>query len=716
MSIFKNGIKVSGQVEVGGTTGTSSDVITGGDTPGFTTPEAYFKETFPHIPPLGQRSRAPKKLLVLGLGNSNWLGQAAEAGQPDRDGLYRPEAGLYEVSQGRDHGAFYAAAEGELMQLRVPNQDNYRFEINEVLDDTPTIDPLENSGVLESLGKAGPKMAAMKRAKALLPEIEEIAILTCAIGGSGLARINLDSGFRNVADWLDPSHPDATGNDGQALVDLKDKANAFLAAHPDYECGWIAGQLGPIACYADMLATEFREKLLDTIAYLRTNVTGASQAVFTMHSMHPNLIDTNSSVGGGVGGGDWQSIEDEILAFADKDPLLRTGIIDASPFTATADGSHHTDEEFNEIGRLHGEAYVAVRMGLENAAALPECRFLPNEKGSLECVLGSGFRIHDQVTEKDPIMGTVLRAAPAGVNQPAGFQTDVRLNKQAHTIFARVRFMQDPTGERPLFSGVTPGQTGIGRLMTIGTAEYEGNTGGALDPLLETGSAKALTQYLWHSVAFVFDGSDIKAFRDGVLTATGVGAGAVISQETILELMDYGNGGDGTTAETDARMTDIRVAPRALSDAEVLAWHEGQPDVVDGGTEKLVDTNNGGAAIALPLNPAAGEGWEYQRSSGTYLATFQRAANGDGMLSSEAGLPWDPNNDGNGNPTATVAWLIEIRTLNTASAFVTARSYGIDSSPALRVRSWTNFLAVDPATGAWTPAAAWEELTDGTFS
>ena len=199
MSIFKNGIKVSGQVEVGGSTGTPSDVITGGDTPGFTTPADYFKGTFPHIPPLGQRSRAPKKLLMLGLGNSNWLGEASDASQPDRDGIHRTEAGLYEVSQGREHDMFSVAPEGELMQLRVPNQDNFRFEKNETGDGpnwpVPSIDPVS------TYGKAGPKLAAMKRAKALLPEIEEIAILTCGIGGSGLAAINEDS-YRNVADWL----------------------------------------------------------------------------------------------------------------------------------------------------------------------------------------------------------------------------------------------------------------------------------------------------------------------------------------------------------------------------------------------------------------------------------------------------------------------------------------------------------------------------------
>ena len=716
MSIFKNGIKVSGQFEVGGTTGTSSDVITGGDTPGFTTPAAYFKGTFPHIPPLGQRSRAPKKLLMLGLGNSNWLGEA-ESGQIDREGIHRPEVGLFEVSQGRDHGAFYAAAEGELMQLRVPNQDNFRFTNNVEGGGpnwpTPSIDPVF------SLGKAGPKMAAMKRVKALLPEIEEIAILTCAIGGSGLAAINIQD-YRNVADWLPPTYAGATGDDGQALLYLVEKANAFLAANPDYECGWIAGQLGPIAGFAGMDDDEFRARLLAMLAYLRANVTGASQAVFTIHSMHPNMVSADYRASDQLfGAGVWGPIEDVILGFADDDPLLRTGVIDASPFTGTLDGKHHLEADFNEIGRLHGEAYVAVRMGLENAAALPECRFLPNDKGSLECVLGSGFRIHDQVTEKDPIMGTVLRAAPAGANQPAGFQTDVRLNNQEHTIFARVRFMQDPAGERPLFSGKTPAQVGLGRVMTTGTAEYEGASS-SFDPLLETGSAKALTQYLWHSVAFVFDGTDIKAFRDGELAATGVGAGAVISQETLLELMDYGNGaggGVGTTTETDARMTDIRVAPRALSDAEVQAWHNDQPDIVDGGTEKLVDTNNGGTAITLPLNAAAGEGWQYQRSSGTYRASFQKV-NGNGLLSSEAGLPWDPNNDGTGVPTNVVSWLIEIKTWNTASAFVTAQTYGLDSNGDLKVRAWTNFMLVDPATGGWTEAlgGAWQELTDDSFS
>ena len=199
------------------------------------------------------------------------------------------------------------------------------------------------------------------------------------------------------------------------------------------------------------------------LAYLRANVTGASQAVFTIHSMHPVMtgFDYNAA-SQQTDSGFWQPIQDVILGFASDDPLLRTGVIDASPFTATSDNRHHTDEDFNEIGRLHGEAYVAVRMGLENAPTPEEVRLLPTKDGTAFKCATTGCNVFSPVTEWDSRFGYVLRATTAGY----GFQTDVRLNPEAHTIFARVRWMgATPPADGPLFSGKKPAQPDQGRVV-----------------------------------------------------------------------------------------------------------------------------------------------------------------------------------------------------------------------------------------------------------
>ena len=557
--IEKAGIDVRGTFKIAGAAGNAEDVLAGNDG-GFVPFSTPLARDYPAIPPLGKRSRAPKKILMLGLGNSNWLGQAGAAAM-DRDGVHAREPGLFEVSQGRNHGNYYGATSGELMQLRVPQQDNFQSDTNDSAGSPPfSPNPLTPG---DSLGRSGPKMAAMKRAKALLPEVEEIAILTGGIGLSGLVAID-QPGFRNVADWAVPGTPPV----GQATLDLVTKANAFLAAHPDYECDWIACQLGPVSGFAEETAVSFRTNLKATLAYIRANVTGASNAVFTMHSMHPNLVTNNLSATQGNGFGTLDDIEAEILAFASQDPIGRTAIIDASEYTASDDGNHHTEADFTEIGRKHGEAYVSVRIGQSDAGALPECRFLPNENGLLECALGSGFRIHDQVVEVDPIMGTVLRANPSGEFAPAGFQTSVRLNNAAHTIFARVRFMEPTINDRSLFAGKTPSQASYGRYMGLRTVSYEGSLS-SFDPLLETGKAGALSAYRWHSVAFTYDGTSMLSYRDGLKTlAAPTTSGAfTIAQETALELMTYDNddaSGTGIIRSTNARMTDIRVAPRAV--------------------------------------------------------------------------------------------------------------------------------------------------------
>lgn len=705
----KQGIDIRGPLQIGGSSGTADDVLVGADG-GFVPFATPLAREYTAIPPLGKKQRAPKKLLMLGLGNSNWLGQAGIAAL-DRDGVHAREAGLFEVSQGRNHGNYYGASDGELMQLRVPQQDNFQSVKNV---GTPPFSPNPLTPGA-SLGRSGPKMAAMKRVKALLPEVEEIAILTCGIGTSGLVAIDV-AGYRNVADWAAPGVAPV----GQATLDLVTKANAFLAAHPDYECDWIAGQLGAVSGFAEESASSFRTNLLAMLAYIRANVTGASNAVFTMHSLHPQLVTDNVSATQGAGFGTLDLIEAEILTFASRDPLLRTAIIDSSSFTATDDGLHHTEADFTEIGRKHGEAYVAVRTSNTNAPALAECRFLPTKAGVLECALGSGYRIHDQVVEDDPIMGSVLRANPPAANQPAGFQTSVRLNNAAHTIFARVRFMQAPSGDRSLFAGKTPSQASYGRLVSLRRVSYEGSAS-EFDPQLETGKTSPLTQYKWHSVALTYDGTSMQMFRDGVATTVPQTNGAAtIAQETALELMTYDNdnaaGAPGGIVETDARMTDIRVAPRALTAAEILEWHNDLPPAVDGAPGQRTTPDAVGSAISLGINPTAGNSWRDQEATGLYKVTYDNDLAGNPMNSTDDLLPWDPNLEGDGVSGAPVIWEVELNVLDATRAHARATTEGLTGNGKLYSRSWVAVLQKLSTSASWTLTGTpdWQELTDAT--
>lgn len=674
----KSGLDVRGELRLQGSLGTTDDVAVGGAQASFTAFPALQLKHWGAIPALAPRSAAPRKVLVLGFGNSNWLGQAAVKAT-DLEGVHKPIDGVMEVSRGLDQTTYHAPAAGTLMRMRIPNQDSFNSDTGLTLD------------------RAGPKMAALKRVKELDPTIDEIAILTCGIGGSGLVGI-AETGYRDPADW-------AVGS--TALTDMVSEANAFLAANPDYTCDWIACQLGPICGFAETSGVAFRGLMLATLAHIRANVTGAANAVFTIHSIHPNLVATNLSATNGLGNGTMPEVEAEILGFAAYDPLGLTVAIDVSDLTATDDGKHHTEADFTTIGRRHGEAYFAARAARTAAPRAPGVRMLPSADagGSFRDALGGSCRIHGETLEQDPQMGTVLRADGT---LGSGFQTDIPINNAAHTIFARVKFLQAPVGELSLFAGKSPSQSSIGRLCSIRTIAYQG-TGSALDPLLETGKANALVQSKWHSIAIRFNGTQFSVFKDGaqVVAPTTSGA-AVVAEPTILELMDYGDGAVGTTP-VNARMTDIRVVPYAATDAEIAAWHADRPLVGLTHAAILTAQDEFGTAISLGTNPTAGNSWKDQIRSGVFWVNYTGASN----LSTDDDLPWDPNVF-SGNVNANATWLVELRVIGPTVAYATATSLGLSGGTTQVVRSWRAFLTKASTASTWGflgTGEKWHELT-----
>ena len=85
-----------------------------------------------------------------------------------------------------------------------------------------------------------------------------------------------------------------------------------------------------------------------------------------------------------------------------------------------------------------------------------------------------------------------------------------------------------------------------------------------------------------HTIAVTFDGSTFKVYKDPTngdhdpIITGGAPAASFTDSETILELMGYAQD-SGSTTTADAQMTDIRIAPRALTDDEILAWHKDLP-------------------------------------------------------------------------------------------------------------------------------------------
>lgn len=710
----KQGIDIRGPLQIGGSSGTADDVIVGADG-GFVPFTDRLGSTWQTIPTYAQKSRAPRKVFCIGIGNSNWMGQPSTEAL-DRDGVHAPMPGVYEVSRGRDKSLYHAATAGEKMLMRVPNQDAAASSENGS-GSPPFSPPGLTPGV--GLAVAGPKITALKKAKELLPDIEEIAMLTNGIGSSGVIAIDEPGAYRNVADWAVPG----AGQIGQATAATVTEANVFLDANPDYECDWIAMQLGPIAGFAEMTGADFKTAVLALIAYLRANVRRATNAIVTIHGIKQAMVDSQLSASRGVGFGTHQDVQASLfeLAGATGDPLGLTRAIDVSDLDSNNADIHHTEAEYTEIGYRHGAAYAQARAARTLKPAYADVRMLPVD-GEFKCVLGSGATIHEQRTEEDPVYGTVLRADPSQNSGNAyGFQTDIQFDNAEHTIFARVRMLQDPVGNLTLFGGVTPGQTSYGRLVSLQTFAYQGATGG-FTPLLQRTDANGLSEGVWASIALRFDGTNFKAYKDGVATATGTGGGAeggfVITEPTLLELLTYDNDA-ATTTSVDARMTDIRVASRALTDAEILAWHNDYPPLttqplVSDRTSQLVNNDEVGSALDLGVNPAAGSSWRDQLQSGYYVVSYQNPAKN----STDDGLPWDPNLEGGGVATAQVNWLIQIKCLSSGLAYATATTSGIPTAGGFVSRSYQCILQKLPTGTTWiiTSNPAWQELTDGTFS
>ena len=710
MSIFKNGIKVTGQFELGGSTGDVNSIPTGGATPGFTPFDTLQGRLWQNSPAFSRKVSPPRKLLVLGIGNSNWAGFATLPPNARQKAL-KPMPGVFEVSQGRETTQFPVPPAGELMQMRAPNQDAFEYD-TAAASTTPTT--AQNWG--------GPKLPALKRFKELFPAVEEVAMLTNGIVGSGLYGVNA-TGYRNVADWRDPAR--GSGNDGQALLKMVADANAFLAAHPDYEFGWVCCQSGPLASFAAASAEDFTAEWLAMQAYVRANVTGGENAVFTIHGLHPTLIDVNLTPDSGgaaqPGTGTAPEIEVAIQALPSEDPLGLTAAFAVTDLDAIV-SIHHTGEEYFEIGRRHADAYFAAVAGADVEPVAQDVRLLPSKDGAeFKCAV-TGCRVFEPVTEFDSRYGYVLRATTAGY----GFQTDATLNRTAHTIFARVRWVAAaPAETAPLFSGKKPTQADQGRVVELGNIEY-GDGGTALDPQLDDSQANALTQHTWCSLALVFDGTQFEVFKNGVSIASG-GAPATgfTDSETVLELMGYGQD-SGSTTTADAQMTDIRVAARALTSAEVLAWHQDTPttsEVPIAALRSKVDDPIGEATF-LGVNPTIADGtsWQNQISPGVYTLYYSGAG-----LSIANGLPWSATDWGGtaqGGTNALDLWFVEIDVFDATQAQITCTTYayandGGADSKAMMTRTWRKSMTRG-ASDLWVGLSdgypdstdnGWEELT-----
>lgn len=704
MSIFKNGIKVSGQFELGGSTGDANSIPTGGATPGFTSFDTLQGRLWQKSPAFSRQVSPPRKLLVLGIGNSNWVGYGG-FDQELRKKAFKPVPGVFEVSQGRETGQFPVPPAGELMLMRVPNQDSFEYD-TAASSTTPT--------TAEHWG--GPKLPALKRFKELFPAVEEVAMLTNGIVGSGLFGVDATN-YRSTADWRDPARARVgQPNDGQALVKLVNDANSFLAAHPDYQVGWVCCQSGPLASFAAASAEDFTDEWLAMQAYVRANVTGAENAVFTIHGMKTTLINANLTPDADgiaqLGTGTAPDIEAAIQALPGEDPLGLTAAIDVTDLE-TQTNIHHTALEYIEIGRRHADAYFTAISAADVEPVAAEIRLLPSKDGSAFRCATTGSSVFSPVTAWDSQYGYVLRADTSGY----GFQTDVTPNPKAHTIFARVRWMAAaPAETAPLFSGKRPTQPDQGRVVTLGEIAY-GDGGTALDPLLDNGQSFALTQYQWHNIALVFDGSIFKVYKDptsgsrGPVITGGAPAASFTDSETILELMGYGQD-SGSTTTADAQMTDIRVAPRALTDDEVYAWVADLPTISEvpiSALRGLIDSPVGEATF-LGADPSVSDGdsWQNQMSSGNYI--LYHTAAGSGSIAD--GLPWSARDFGpaSGGLNTIDIWFVTIDIFTSTQAQVVCTTYaladdgGADSN-AFMTRSWRKSMQ--------KIGAIWDDLPQG---
>lgn len=523
----------------------------------------------------GRRQGRGRKLLVIGIGNSNWVGLNS-TGPIDRDGDHKPHPKVLEVSRGvadLPSAIKYPSTAGTLSTLTLPTQDCPRGRSNASPNEAyaPTTTPA---------------LHALKRLVELDPEIEEVALLTGGLVSSGLVGITVVP----QSAWL----PDSKWMPGDAHVeDLIDEANAFLEANPDYEFGWLAGQLGPISAFSARTASEFEADLTACINNIRNNVKGGANALFTIHSMEPNMVTVNGNVlTATAGAGTFPEIDAKIMELAGDTPFLSNATaIDVSDLNNGTDNLHHSADDYTEIGRRHADAYVRLRNAQEVQADFEEIRMLPSpyDNNEFRDVRGGGARIEAQVLEFDDEMGWVLRANPANNGGAAnGFQTDLQVSNSAHTIFARIKLNQSPLALAALFGGRSPQQaaqaddpdtgTNYGRLITtVGVIYGDTKAAGVARAALVPGFSTGMTQGQWHSLAVVFDGTNFTTYLDGVLAAGPSTTGAaVLTKPSLIELLTYDNNAAGTSA-VDGCITDIRVAQKAVDGATMLAWHNDLP-------------------------------------------------------------------------------------------------------------------------------------------
>lgn len=459
MSIFKNGIKVSGQFELGGTTGSTSDIITGGDTPAFTAASSVVGDNWHNIEVLRRGQKSETMHVFLLAGQSNMAGGVTVSGYtPDRQGVDAPHPRVLEVSKGNTAFTGYRTApEGELQVIQVPGQSSettpggIRLNMNQIFG---------------------------KRFAELIGGDSKIVIINRANGETGFIDGEWDAG--NTGNLLDLAIQDVI---------------AFLEAHPEASFSGICWHQGEDDALKTITQQQYEDYVSDAVDEIRTRIPGATNAPFVCGTMHRNMIENpvvtsraevdaaHRNVNAYVTNSDVvimdQFYNGDYLDFSDADPSI---------------GAHFDFNAIRYMGRTYAERMVGLIEDVKPPRQTGVWMEYDQAAGEFRDRWGSGHRVFNGSYVEDTAYGGALNFFKDVNDEYHGYTTDIPLSNKAYTKIIRIRFQypglanydNDPNGiaDEPNL-GSNPAQTIGGDYYQLisGALQAQVDNLGTADPL-----------------------------------------------------------------------------------------------------------------------------------------------------------------------------------------------------------------------------------------
>lgn len=739
MSIFKNGIKVSGQVEVGGSTGSASDIITGGDSPAFSAASSVVGDNWHEIDPLKRGQKSETMHVFLLAGQSNMAGGVTVGTQqdpgytPDRQGVDAPHPRVLEVSKGNtDFSGYRTAPAGELQIIRVPGQSS------------------------EVTGASGMRLNMNqifgKRFAELIGGDAKIVIINRAVGDTGFASGDWDAG--NTGNLLDLAIQDVI---------------AFLEAHPEASFSGICWHQGEDEITTGISEQDYRDFLTPTVAEMRSRIPGAATAPFVCGTMHRNIIEsTNAAVNAATA---VDAAHRNVKSYIDySDVVIMDQFYNGDPDNDDdADPSTPAHFDFNAI-RYMGRAYAEKMIGLIEDVKPPRQTGVwmeyDDEAGEFRDRWGSGHRVFNGTYIEDPSVGQVL-----SVVSGTGYNTDIPLSNTAYTKIIRVRFRTpalepadngifvqpnyatkaSPLGYQ-LISGALPNQlTGtatepLGTWWSTLTHQhlYSRSTLSNTDGSGAYGIGHLITYDRYHTLALTYDsglavGSRFEEYIDGTNANIGTklitdggspddnSGGQTIPDDNLI--VQIGTHGDlAQTNSWAGHVAAVIILPYAATPEEITGIHE----------EFDRREREKGGAVNLGYVNATDFDWKTLTKQGTYRIIIQDDFGpGDGATNTalntnrpveEHDLPWNAAQFTGAQPSLAVnVYDIQVEHVGSGRGFVKVRVSAGSVATALNgtgsgqliIREWICQVSSNfNYTNDWTPqeldggATVWTELTN----